>query len=189
MTFDIRRIDETNRADFYTIHCDGNDTGWCNCIAWWVPTWDGWEERTPEQNRELRESLFDRGEYDGYLIYADGKPAGWCQVGPRDRLEKLVRQFALSPDAGIWAITCFLIAPEYRRAGLSRHLLDGVVRDLTSRGVARVEAFPKRGGLDAGDLWTGPEELYREAGFTVIRDHERFPVLSLDLCGSDVPGL
>lgn len=182
MEYTTRRIDASNRRDFFELHCEGNDAGWCNCIAWWVPTWEGWEERTAEENRALRESLFDGDEYDGYIVYADGVPAGWCQVGRRDRLEKLMRQFGLAPDADVWAITCFMIASAHRRTGLARRLLADVLHDLTAAGVQRVEAFPKRGSdLDADDLWTGPESLFIESGFTVLRDHERFPILSRNL--------
>lgn len=175
-------FDAAHRADFFRVHCDANECGWCRCVAWWVPTWDGWGERTAEQNRQMREELCDRGEYDGYLLYVDEAPVGWCQAGRRDRLEKLVRQYRLTPDPDAWAITCFQIAPTHRKQGLAGYLLAGALDNLRRRGVRRVEAFPKCGaGLEAGDLWTGPESLYRAAGFTVVRDDPRFPVLALGL--------
>jgi hypothetical protein len=47
--------------------------------------------------------------------------------------------------------------------------------------VRRVEDYPRRGrDLNADDLWKGPEELFRAAGFEVLRDDETRPVLSLD---------
>jgi ribosomal protein S18 acetylase RimI-like enzyme len=151
-------------------------------VAWHAPTWEGWGERTAEENRALRESLLERGEYDGYLVYVDDEPAGWCQAGPRDRLEKLARQFALPPDPQTWAITCFQIAPAYRRKGLATTLLREVLRDLRARGVRRVEAFPKRGeALDVDDLWNGPEAMFRAAGFTVMQDDPVRPVLRLEM--------
>jgi GNAT superfamily N-acetyltransferase len=137
------------------------------------------------ENRALRKALCARGEYDGYLLYLDGAPAGWCQVGPRDRLEKLVQQLALSPDPDVVAITCFFIHPSHRRQGHASRLLREVLRDLRDRGVRRVEAYPKRGnGLDADDLWTGPEPLFLDAGFRVVRDDPQRPILSLDLSAS-----
>ena len=151
-------------------------------MAWWVPTWDGWGERTEEQNRALRGELCGRGEYDGYLLYVDGSPLGWCQVGPRDRLEKLTRQFKLAPDPATWAVTCFMIAPDHRRTGMATFLLQEALRDLRGRGIKRVEAYPKRGeDLEAGALWTGPESMYRAAGFSVSRDHQSRPILMLEL--------
>jgi ribosomal protein S18 acetylase RimI-like enzyme len=178
----VRRYDPLRRDDFFRLHCDRNDAGWCHCVAWWVPTWDEWGQRSAEDNRLLREELLERGEYDGYLLYVDREPAGWCQTGPRDRLLKLVRQFRLDPSPGTWAITCFLIAPRHRRRGLARFLLHEVLKDLPARGATRVEVYPRRGTrADALDLWTGPEPLFVQAGFELQRDHPRSPVYALQL--------
>jgi ribosomal protein S18 acetylase RimI-like enzyme len=115
------------------------------------------------------------------LIYAEGQPAGWCQAGPRDRLPKLRLQYGLDPSPETWAITCFLIPPQHRRRGLASRLLDGVLADLHVRGVRRVEAYPRRGeSLEAGDLWTGPEAMFRRAGFVVAREDPQRPILVLD---------
>jgi len=178
----VHALNKSRRADFYRLHNQANGCGWCYCAAWWVPTWEGWGERSGEANRVLRESLFDEGEYDGYLLYMDDAPAGWCQVGRRDRLVKLVRQFELPPDERVWAITCFLIAPGYRGRGLASILLREVLQDLRRKGVRRVEAYPKRGAdLEAEDLWTGPERMWQAAGFRVARDHPARPVYDLEL--------
>jgi GNAT superfamily N-acetyltransferase len=176
---EVVRFEPSHRAAFSALHSDANDAAWCQCVAWWVPTWDGWGERGADDNSSLREELFERGEYDGYLAYAGGTPVGWCQVGPRDRLDKLVRQFGLAPDPGTWAITCFLIRPASRGRGVARALLAVVLDDLPGREARRVEAFPKRGErLDAGELWNGPEAMLRGAGFTVVHDDPVRPVLA-----------
>lgn len=154
-------------GDFYRLHCDANSHGGCACVAWHVPTWEGWGERTPAQNRALRDALFARGEHDGYLAYVGDTPAAWCQAGPRDRLPKVVTQLRLSPDPATWAVSCFFSAPAFRGQGLASWLLAAVLDDLRARGVRRVEAYPRRpqAGLDAGDLWTGPDAMLRAAGF------------------------
>jgi GNAT superfamily N-acetyltransferase len=168
-------------GEFLALHGQANGAGWCRCVAWWASTWEGWGSRTAEENQALRERLWAEGDVGYYLLRADGQPAGSCQVGPRDRLEKLVRQYALPPDPGTWAISCFLIAPVHRRRGHAAFLLAEVLADLARRGVRRVEAYPRRGeGLDESDLWTGPEAMYLRAGFTVIRDHPTRPVLGSD---------
>lgn len=178
----VVRLEPAGEADFHRVHRAACGEPWCHCIAWWVPTWDGWGERTASENLELRRELFARGEHDGYLLYVDAEPVAWCQAGPRDRLAKLVQQFELEPDPNTWAVTCFLLAPEQRGKGLARRLLNGVLEDLRARGVQRVEAFPKRGeGLDAADLWNGPERMFAAAGFEVVRDDPTRPVLARDL--------
>lgn len=175
---EVVRFDEDRRPDFRRLHSDENGAGWCRCVAWWVPTWDGWGDRSAAENAALRESLCDAGEYDGYLAYAAGDPVGWCQAGPRDRLAKLVRQLGLEPDPAAWAITCFLVAPAYRRTGVARTLLQHVLDDLRRRGVPRVEAYPRAHAEHEGDLWTGPLGLYLAAGFAQVADSPRGPVLA-----------
>lgn len=186
MSVTIVPMQAAHREAFYALHSEANGCGWCRCVAWWVESWDGWGERTAEENTCLREALFDRGQFDGYLAFAgagpDARAVGWCQVGPRDRLEKLCAQYGLTRAPEVYAVTCFLVAPSHRRQGLTRALLGRVLADLADRGVGRVEAFPKRGDdLEPGELWTGPEALYREAGFETLADHPRGPILSKSL--------
>ncbi len=170
-----------NREDFFELHSAKNDAGWCFCSAWWVESWDGFGGRSAEQNCRLRENLLDRGEYDGYLLYVNDRPVGWCQVGLRDRLTKLVRQFKRPPDPQVYAITCFFVAPDFRRQGCAETLLVGVIDRLKRRGVKTVEAYPHRGEHDAEDLWTGPESLFARYGFRVLDDDPRRPVMVLEI--------
>lgn len=165
---EVHRLDAARLADFRALH----QGQWCWCVAWWVPTWDGWTDRTEEENRALREQL----PFDGYLAYVDGRPAGWCQVGPRDRLQKLVRQYGLPPDPEVWAVSCMMILPAHRGQGVASTLLSEVLKDLGGRGVRRVQAFPKR----KDDPWTGPESMFVGAGFRVVRDDPERPVLAID---------
>jgi hypothetical protein len=63
-------------------------------------------------------------------------------------------------------------------------LLNGILEDLRGRGVRRVEAFPRRGGDSSPEhLWTGPEALFLRAGFEVVRDDPRRPILAAILSG------
>jgi GNAT superfamily N-acetyltransferase len=180
VTLEVRRLDRATEEDFRAVHT--GECGRCQCVAWWVETWDGWGERTAEENRALRAELFARGEHDGYLAREDGRPVGWCQVGPRDRLTKLVRQFDLAPDPATWAITCFLVVPAARRRGVAAALLDAVLADLPARGARRVEAFPRSGAdLDTNELWNGPHALFGRAGFEVVRAGDPRDVLALEL--------
>ena len=182
MDISISPMDDSKREDFYRVHSQANGANWCYCVAWWVPTWEGWGQRTAGENRALRKSLFQQSQYDGYLLYLDGEPAGWCQCGPRDRLPKLLEQYNLVSDSRIWAITCFLIAPRFKKQGLTHQLLTGVLEDLRRQGVARVQAFPHRApDLPDEDMWTGPEAVFKSAGFEVERDDPKRPIYSIRL--------
>jgi ribosomal protein S18 acetylase RimI-like enzyme len=178
----VVRFEPGMEDDFWRLHSPENGCGWCFCSAWWVPDWHGWADRSIEQNREVREGLLARGEYDGYMLYRGDQPIGWSQVGRRDRLAKLIEQFGLEPEPGTWAITCFLIRPDFRRRGFARSLLLAILEDLPRRGATRVEVYPRRGSeLDPLDLWNGPESLFREAGFEVALDDPVRPILARTL--------
>jgi ribosomal protein S18 acetylase RimI-like enzyme len=162
--------------EFARLHSEAHGCGWCQCVAWWVRSWDGWSDRGADANRALRRSLFEAGEYDGYLLFDGTEPVGWAQVGPRDRLAKLVAEYGLDVEPGVWAITCLLLAPDARGRGWARRLVEAILRDLPARGVETVEAFPRRGdGLEAEAIWTGPERLFIDLGFQLVQEHPRRP--------------
>lgn len=178
MIREVFRFDSARREDFFRLHANEQLDLGCYCAFWWISR-EEYKQNTAEDNRQVREVLLERGEYDGYLLYVDGEAAGWCQVGRRDRLQKLVDQFRLEPDPETWAITCFVIHPQYHRQGMATYLLGEVLADLELREVRRVEAFPKRGpDLDIYDLWNGPEEMFHKAGFQVVRDDPKRPILA-----------
>lgn len=180
MELRVERFSKGNQADFFDFH--SRVGGECFCAAWWVPTWDEWRTRSGEDNRQLRNELLQRGEYDGYLIYADGKAAGWCQVGKRDRLQKLGTQFRFELEEEIWAITCFQIDPDMQRRGLASELLKSVLADLKQRGAKRVQGYPKiDAGLPAHAQWTGPLGLFEKAGFKKLRDNRSRAVYEIEL--------
>jgi GNAT superfamily N-acetyltransferase len=141
--------------------------------------WEGWGERTAEQNRAIRRKLFSDGVHDGYFVYANGALAGWVQAWKRDAFAKLATQFAVTSNDDAWMIGCVLVLPPYREKGVAREALSLIVDDLRLRGARSVDAFPKRGASDAGELWNGPESTYAHLGFAVVRDDAKRPLLRL----------
>ena len=180
-TVAIHRFSAANERDFARIHCDATGNGWCHCVAWWVPSWEGWGERTAAQNLALRQKLSGDGVHDGYFVYADGALAGWVQAWKRDDFAKLATQFGVTSDPDAWMIGCVLILPVFRGRGVARSALQLIVNDLRLRGARSIDAFPKRGASDAGELWNGPESTYAHLGFVVVRDDAKRPLLRLTL--------
>jgi ribosomal protein S18 acetylase RimI-like enzyme len=185
-----RRFAPGLEADFDALHArghspDGAPGPWCHCVAWWVPTWEGWSDRSAADNRSLRAALCARGEYDGYLGYLAGAPGAvaWCQAGPRDRLVKLRSQLGLErdPHGQTWALSCFFVAPAFRRRGVAERLLHLVLADLPRRGARRVEAYPRLVAEGDDELWNGPQALFARAGFQVERRAEPRVVMTLAL--------
>ena len=152
MTFLVRRLDAATVPDFFRVHATAEGPAWCSCVAWWVPDWNGWSERTAAENRAFREELFARGEHDGYLCYDDGAPVGWCQCGPRDRLPKLLRTYGLEPDSSVWAVSCFHVVTTAKLVGTQQLEYYGNVQtQYTVALIARVT------DLASGATVVGPE--------------------------------
>ena len=177
MEFQVKKLSIANRGDFFKIHAEDNNAGWCYCIAWWLPDWEGWDRRTAEENRMFRDQLLQSGLNDGYLFYVDHEPAGWCQCGPRDQFAKLCHNYKLTPDSTVWALTCFLISPKFRKRGLTHQFLRLILADLVLLNVRYVQSFPRCAAhLDDSDIWTGPEVAFIKAGFNRETSHSIFPV-------------
>ena len=182
MEIAIRRLSSGNKQDFYRVHSDQVCGSWCFCAAWWLPTWEGFGDRTSAENRAVREELFDKHTYDGYIVYIDDEPRGWCQVGNRDQYPTLLQKFELEPDAQAWAVTCMALPQRFQGMGLTHKILALIIEDLRARGAKRLQAYPKvEPDLPKEDIWTGPLSLYLKAGFKVVKADEKRPVLELNL--------
>ena len=181
MRVSIKRLSRESEDQFARLHCDETGNGRCHCVAWWVPTWDGWSERTPDQNRALRQKLFRDGVHDGYFVFAGAELVGWVQAWKRDAFAKLASQFGVVSDHDAWMIGCVLVLSPFREQGIAREALSLIVDDLRLRGARSIDAFPKRGASDAGELWNGPESTYARLGFVTVRDDVKRPLFRLTL--------
>jgi GNAT superfamily N-acetyltransferase len=178
----IKRLTRDLSADFYKVHQAGEYGNGCLCCYWWMDTTDNWEERTDKESIAQREALFAQGIEDGYLLYRNDEPVGWCQAYPRDQLPNLLNTFHFAPNPEVWCVSCFMIIPEARGYGFAHRFLAAVLDDLKSRGIKKVQAYPRsQSGLEATDLWTGPEGLYVKAGFSKVSDHPRRSIWEKEL--------
>lgn len=178
----VKKLSFENREDFYKVHRAGEYGDFCLCGFWWYTGQKDWNERTEEDGRAQREDLLSRRISDGYLLYLEGEPVGWCQVYPRDHLPRLVDTYHFKADDSVWCISCFLLIPQVRGKGLAHVFLAKVLGELRKMGVKTVQTFPlSKEGACAEDNWTGPEAIFRQAGFVKIMDHPRRPVWEISL--------
>ncbi|MET0771907.1 MAG: GNAT family N-acetyltransferase, partial [Candidatus Limnocylindrales bacterium] len=71
-------------------------------------------------------------------------------------------------DLPVWVIGCFRIAPGFRRRGVARALLAGVIDAARAAGAPGVEAFPVDPGgrrMDVGFGFVGIASMFDAAGF------------------------
>lgn len=106
----------------------------------------------------------------GMLAYVDREVAGWCGFGVRSALPRLrhSRTIPKLDDQPVWSILCFNIRVGYRRQGVARALVDGVVRFARESGAPGVEAYPidpEGGRVDVGFGYVGLTPMFEKAGF------------------------
>lgn len=130
--------------------------------AWW-------------QSSELEWGTPGKGLYDGDRL------VGYALSAPAAAFPWTDRAFhAVSEDAVLLAT--LWIDPAYRSGGLGSVLLQAVLRDTHRRRQRAVEAYGVRSTrpLPEGGCLL-PEPFLLAAGFAVVREHYRHPLLRLDL--------
>lgn len=148
---------------------DGDAEKGCWCQAWRgldATAYSGGRSR-PEL---LREQMGGGPPPPGYLAYLDGQPVGWVGVGVRNALPRLAasRTIPAIDDRPVWAIGCFRIRPGFRRRGVARALLDGVVAAARTAGAPGVEAYPidpHGARVEVGAGFVGFASMFDAAGF------------------------
>lgn len=126
----------------------------------------------------------------GLVAYLDSEPAGWCAVEPRPRFVGLVRVFRVpwdgrnedKADDTVWAVTCFLTRPGFRKRGIGRALAGAAVDHARGRGARAIEGYPIIAPNAMSDeLNVGTERMFADAGFAVVaRPAKRRLVMRID---------
>lgn len=166
---------------FFDRDAFAGNPGWasCYCLEPHAPAPPERPERPWRETRSMMVELLRRGTSYGYLAYADGIPAGWVNASLRSdyRLYGEVEKGGPEP-AAIVGVSCFVVAPPYRRHGIAAALLDRVVDDAAARGAAWIEAYPANApdGSDAGHF-RGPRAMYDARGFEPVEVRERYTVV------------
>lgn len=132
--------------------------------------------------RDNRAAMVDRlrqGGAFGYLAYVDGRPAGWVNASKRSDYALYQLEAGGSPPAeDVVGVSCFIIAPPYRRHGVADALLDRVLADAAARGAACVEAYPfnEVRAADSGNF-RGPRSMFDARGFEAIETQGNYTVV------------
>jgi GNAT superfamily N-acetyltransferase len=118
------------------------------------------------------------------VLLVDDEPAAYAQFGPVSaypRAQRLRDLYPQLPDAPLPAvITCIATTKVARGAGHAAALVEAVCDDLAGRGFAAVEAYPERGTRPDATSAAAPD-FWVAAGFAVVVDDERFPVVRREL--------
>jgi len=78
----------------------------------------------------------------------------------------------LATGIRVKSIFCFLIAPEYRRKGITKLLLERVCQDAVDDGFDFIEAYPLKEYINEAKDFMGPAGLFKKYGFTIHGETE-----------------
>jgi GNAT superfamily N-acetyltransferase len=114
----------------------------------------------------------------GKLVVDEDRSIGFAQYAPAPLFPRIARfpTGAVSPDAAYLSY-CYVV--ESRRGeGLGTSLIRVVARELADRGYRAVESL---GDHRWDGSWVLPAPFLGAAGFHVLRDDRRYPLMRLDL--------
>lgn len=176
MEIQVRRLEKNMAEDYLDFFdnrafSDGNPEKGCYCV------WHHWteeqeqlrarlpESERPNRKREYARELIQDGKLCGFAAFCDGKMVGFCNA------DKKARYFRLnSPgEEKTLSIVCFTVAPQLRRRGIAKALLQSACRYAQEEGYDCVEGYPSRGEFKVSDCG-GPAAMYIEQGFTIAED-------------------
>ena len=113
----------------------------------------------------------------GVLAYLGSVPVGWAAVEPRPVYPRVLTSRVIPAstepdlgDAGVWAVTCFVVRVGYRRRGVGAALLAGAIEQARNGGARAVEAYPVDTAgekVSSADLYHGPLSTFVAAGFAI----------------------
>jgi GNAT superfamily N-acetyltransferase len=170
------RIDDWARLFDRDAFPDNPDWGSCYCLH-------PHSGDVPERPwRDIRADMLERlraGATLGYLAYVDGRAVGWVNASRRSTYAKYADVDPSGPAAAsVLGVSCFVIAPPYRRHGVSSALLERVVADGAARDARFVEGYPRKTAEDDDSaMFCGPRSLFDAHGFTVAEERDRYSVV------------
>jgi GNAT superfamily N-acetyltransferase len=168
---EIHRLTASRWADFEKLFGKNGACAGCWCMWWRLPHAQ-WLAQKGENNRKAMQKLVKAGSVPGLLAYADAQPVGWCAVAPRQDYPRFNKSRVLKPvdEQPVWSVTCFFVAREFRRRGITTQLLEAAAKFARRRGAKILEGYPIEPKRDQPDafVYTGLASAFRKAGFKEV---------------------
>ena len=199
MTESIRVIpaNEASWADLEAVFGTRGPSSVCWCQRYKLAPKEAFKHFPPEDRAMRLHEQTNAGHpaadtTTGLVAYVDGEAAGWCAVEPRPAYGGLLRVYRTPwegrnedrADGSVWAITCVLVRPGFRKRGVAHALAAAAVDHARARGARAVEAYPMRseiGEVTWDEIHVGAQSVYASAGMIeVSRPGIRRAVMRVD---------
>src|SRR6185369_15556510 len=138
------RVEHWLRLFDHTGFAGNPDWASCYCLEPHVPATPEQPERPWRDSRATMAERLRAGSTFGYLAYVEGEAVGWVNASLRSEygLFRLLDPNGPAPRTVI-GVSCFVIAPPFRRHGIAAALLDRVIADGPVRGASWIEGYPR----------------------------------------------
>lgn len=168
-------------TDFERLFSPRGACGGCWCTFWKLRG-KAYEENTGDPARQMQKSIVEAGTVPGLLAFDGDEPVGWIAIEPRSAYDKLAHSRILKPvdEADVWSVTCFFVAKQARRQGVTVELLKAAVGYVREQGGAILEGYPvdTNKNMPAAFIYTGTAAAFQKAGFVeVARRSETRPIM------------
>jgi GNAT superfamily N-acetyltransferase len=173
------RVDDWLRFFDHDAFAGNPDWAACYCLEPHEPATPELPERAWRDTRAAVCARLRGGTAFGYLAYVDRCAVGWVNASFRSDygLFRLVDSGGPEPRSVI-GVSCFIVAPPFRRHGVASALLDRVIADASARGASWIEGYPHNEpkASDAGHF-RGPRSMYEARGFQPVEVREQYTVM------------
>jgi GNAT superfamily N-acetyltransferase len=173
------RIENISGSNYHDI--PSTELGFdCKSCLYWEMDWGQSARETLEPDATKREWFTNASGFYGpcgKLVYDGDQVIGWAQYAPATCFPR-AGGYHTRPSSDAFLITCLVVAPSHRHAGIATLLLSSIIRDLEERGITAVETFAKRKGPENP---SGPVGLYLKQGFKVQADDPELPLLRYEI--------
>ena len=188
MNIEIRKLTPNLVEDYVrffdtTSHADNKDEHKCYCVWWCNDEYEGKDFTSSiEVRRDYAIQYVKGNNIQGYLAYCDDEVVGWCNANTKadclkcycwQRFMSFVPTEESNPDIKVKSVFCFAIAPEMRRKGIAKMLLERVCQDAAQDGFDFVEGYPNKEFINEAEDFVGPIEVYKKSGFKVHYETDR----------------
>lgn len=167
----IKPIKRNLWTDFEELFGPNGACAGCWCMFWKLRG-KAYDEAKGWETRQMHKSIVDAGVVTGLLAYWRGDVVGWIAVEPREAYPKLAHSRVLKPVDGkpVWSVTCFFVAKQARRQGITVELLRAAVDYVRQQGGKIVEGYPVETDADvpAPFVYTGTASAFLQAGFKEV---------------------
>jgi len=185
LSISIKPIKRNLWADFEELFGLNGACGGCWCMHWKLRG-KAYDEAKGPATRQMHKSIVDSGTVTGLLAYSNGEVIGWVAVEPRSEYEKLAHSRVLKPvdDQPVWSVTCFYVAKDYRRMGVTVSLLNAAVEHVKQMGGRIVEGYPvdTTKNMPGPFIFTGTASAFQKAGFReVARNSPTRPIFRFEI--------